>query len=385
MRILVLRVGDIGCFPPALSLTSCLLDLGHEVTLLANCIGGLPDSITSNKSFIGVELGKKDGNRNPFLRIAQAMRERKTIRSYLSSHQGKIDLVWATTDISAREAGKRIGNYKYVVQLAELVETTPIVGMGRKRIPIFTRSVKRAARSASAVVVPEYNRAHIQKVWWNLPKAPLVLPNKPYPNAGFERTDDAERIIETLSSEKRKILLYQGVFAPDRNFEAYAKAVQLLGDDYALYLMGKPFSKEDLEEVERLCSQFENVHYLGYVDAPNHLSVTPYGYIGLLPYRPTHSGRYSCLNALYCAPNKIWEYSMNGLPMLGSDVPGLSSIFRENNIGIVSDSDDPISIANGVRAIESDYEAISASSREFYNSINMKELVSRVLDNAISE
>ena len=76
---------------------------------------------------------------------------------------------------------------------------------------------------------------------------------------------------------------------------------------------------------------------------------------------------------------------MIGLPMLGSDVPGLSSIFRENNIGIVSDSDDPISIANGVRAIESDYEAISASSREFYNSINMKELVSRVLDNAISE
>lgn len=65
------------------------------------------------------------------------------------------------------------------------------------------RNIENLARRASRVVVPEYNRAHIQQAYWNLPRLPKVLPNKPYPDSSINDIVVPNNLLETIVNEKK--------------------------------------------------------------------------------------------------------------------------------------------------------------------------------------
>lgn len=71
----------------------------------------------------------------------------------------------------------------------------------------------------------------------------------------------------------------------------------------------------------------------GFVAAPNNLAVTLYGHIGLPLYKAAKYSHNSVSNARYYASNKIWECSRFGLPVVGSDVPGFASEFKDGGMG----------------------------------------------------
>lgn len=376
MNIVVIRVFSIKRFPPAISLVSALLDLGHRVTLIANDVDALPRPMLDRDGLKMVELGKRG---SCIQNASHYCTDRRLIRDFLRRHRNEIDLVWTTTDISARTAGNELLNHRYVLQLSELTEYVPLIS---SNIPFLRdRNVKQLAKRASRVVVPEYNRAFIQQAYWDLPELPMVLPNKPYPDTvvGDEKLPCG--VIEKLEADGRKKLFYQGVYTSDRSLTSYAKAVNFLGDDYALYIMGKALGPND-DWYKDLSKITNRVVDLGFVPAPSHLAATHYGYIGLLPYVGKRYSYYSVLNALYCAPNKIWEYSRFGLPMIGSDVPGLASAFRDGDMGFAVDGR-PEAIIEAVRAIDADYERFSKHSRTYYDSVDVKQIVSNIIDEAM--
>lgn len=373
MHIVVVRVGAIQNFPPALSLVNALLDLGHDVTLLVDDPENMPDVIAKQSKYESVGLLFKGGHH--FKGESTVIAPRK-IREYLKNNESSIDLVWLTTDVALRAAGKVVREFRYVVQLSELVESTPLLG-GSYDLPIESKFVKYATRQANCVVVPEYNRAHIQRAYWDLKKTPVVLPNKPYPDPEIGKNNDARKAFVDAGLEGKKILMYQGVFYPDRDLSPYVKAVEKLGGDWRLVLLGKGLTPSAHDEVIRLCETSPSTHYLGFVPAPHHLEFTPFGRIGLLPYKAGKNTRFSPLNALYCAPNKIWEYSRFGLPMVGSDVPGLASEFNRNGIGVVANT--PSEVVNAVERIDSEYEEYSKKSKQFFASVDFKKIVSDIL------
>lgn len=376
MNIVVIKVSNIVNLPPAISLVNALLDLGHNVTLITGGIASLPESIVERRGFTGIDLGNYCAK---FDNLKHLYLDHKLITDYLNSHKSEIDLVWTTTDVSARAVGLELLNFNYVLQISELVEYVPLIRNGSSRLH-YDNFIKLAI-NASRVVVPEYNRAHIQQALWELPVTPKVLPNKPYPDSVLHETKLPLEIEEFLKKNNRKILLYQGIYSGDRNLENYAKAVNLLGPDYTLCLMGKPMEAGAnwLRDLKAISDQVVD---LGYIAAPNHLSVTPYGYIGLLPYRGKRYSHYSVLNALYCAPNKIWEYSRFGLPMIGSDVPALNGAFRDGQMGFTVDGS-PESIVDAVMSIDKDYDGFSARSKKYYDSIDVKQIVAEILDEAM--
>lgn len=376
MNIVVIRVFELEQFPPAISLTQALLDLGHRVTLIASGVSKLPDAILKCDRLSTLELGVR-GSR--LRNLKHLVDDRKIIRDYLHAHRDTIDCVWTTTDISARTVGDTLLDFRYVMQLSELVEYVPLLKSSDSKL--HYQNIVKLARKANCVVVPEYNRAHIQQAWWGLDETPFVLPNKPYPDGGTGVGMIPTALRSTLESDNRKKLLYQGVFTADRSLEEYARAVELLGDDYALYIMGKAIDN-GVDWDGKLSSITDRVVNLGFVPAPSHLDVTPYGHIGLLPYKPAKFSHYSILNALYCAPNKIWEYSRFGLPMIGSDVPGLTYAFHNGGMGITTKGS-PEEIADAVRAIDADYDGYSARSRAYYDSLDVKEIVSKILQEAV--
>ena len=58
--------------------------------------------------------------------------------------------------------------------------------------------------------------------------------------------------------------------------------------------------------------------------------------IGVLSYFPRSGSIGRTLNPLYCAPNKIFEYSKYGIPMISNDVPALRYSYMEFHCATVS-------------------------------------------------
>ena len=374
MKVLVVSVFEIAQFPPIQTLCQTLRALGHAVTLLTLCNG------TSKGTLDGIEVVDLGPARpSGISRVTYDQRLAKKVKSYCRDHGGEFDIIWTTSDLAARDCGRELYGHCYVIQLMELAEYVPVATQSNK-MP-HSNLVPELARRAHRVVVPEYNRSFIQQAWWDLPVRPAVLPNKPLvvpdsPQIEGKYLPDLER----MQSETRRILLYQGVFTADRNFSGFLSASDRLGDDFAFFLMGVRDDSNGAALREQV-KNHPNVETLPFIPAPQHLAFTKFGGIGLLPYRPS-PGRQSPLNALYCAPNKIWEYARFGLPMIGSEVPGLTSIFERGGIGITCDIDDPDAIVQAAQTINLDYDAFSCRSRAYYDSIDVVEIVRNILEGA---
>ena len=370
MRIAVVLNRDISEFPPVVNLVLNLLNNGHLVTVVTKDQNGVLKSI-KNKN-LKYKLLVPYENENILNKAKIMMNNRRFLRYYVDKIMKYNDIIWTTTDATVREVGPILLKYKHVMQLMELIEYLPLIPQKH----ILKYDIKKYARSAWKVVVPEINRAYIQKVWWGLKKTPVVLPNKPYDISIDDIPDELLPYIKKMESEKRRILLYQGVFYEDRNLEAYAKAVMKLQDTYAFYIMGG-----DNEYRRYLCDEYKHIVYVPFVSPPGHLVITEKADIGILPYvaKRVKNSNNSVLNPLYCAPNKIYEYAAFGLPMIGSDVLGLKSPFEKYDIGVTCKGNDVKEIIGKLKYIDDNYDKMSNNCKDFYNEIDLDKIVHDIL------
>lgn len=372
MKILLVHYGKLEKYPPVISLIQNLINNNHVVTLITEGLSILSVDILKNDNFIGIDIAIKYP-KNIFARIYNMISRKNSLRKLIESEMVENELIWTTTDKTAREIGKSVLlKYKHVMQLMELIEDIPLFS----NQSLFKAHLNKIAKNAFKIVVPEENRAYIQKTWWNLDKVPCILPNKPYTNSEFEIADDTDEITRELRNEKRTIILYQGIFETDRNLEEFAKAIQELGvDKYAFYMIGK-----DSSQRKELCEKYPFIKYLGFITPPKHLQITKLADIGLLPYVPDKTNYYcSELNALYCAPNKIYEYALCGLPMLGTDVLGLKIPFEKYGIGICCKKLEKIEIIKAIQYVELHHKEMSINCKNFYTSINLDQIVNDIL------
>ena len=261
------------------------------------------------------------------------------------------------------------------MQLMELVQWYPLFG----KSTFLKFSIDKCARKAWKLVVPEINRAYIQKAWWKLDKLPYVLPNKPYQIEPGEIPQSMEGVVNKIKNEKRKIVLFLGAVNHDRDLEPFIEAVKEMGDEYCLYLVGWA-TESGKKQMDRYLQKYKFIEYLGYFPAPKHLLFVQYAYIGLLPYIPSAKLSYRTpLNALYCAPNKIFEYAGYGVPMVGTDVPGLSQPFQQYDIGVCCKELTADSVIEAIRKVEQRHDEISANCKKFYDSVDLDQILEDIL------
>lgn len=378
MRIAVVLFDHVSEFPPTQALVACLLRMGHEVTLFSfGGAEGLCD-VEGKERLTACSLGEKGAGSNALQREMFNRRGARILRGAIERES--FDLIWTANDIAARNTGRILLKHRHVMQMLELVHEVPYLTSGT--FPLQSKLTIELARNAAAVVVPEYNRSFIQAAWWDLPRRPFVLPNKSvFSSAPLD--EQYQHSLDTIASEKRTILLYQGVYSMDRNLFPVAEAVSELGEGYALYIMGRATTSAATEEFGRLRREYpDSVVDLGFVPSPQHLNFTAHGSIGLLPYTVDSGGslRFSKLNSLYCAPNKIWEYSCFGLPMLGSDVPGLTGIIEGRGMGRTVDLADSSAVAEAILEISQQREEMSKASKDFYDSVDFDGIVASILE-----
>ena len=370
--ITVVTLDKIADYPPVQNLIRILLKNGYKVHFIGVEVDEISEDIKSYLSFDPIETSLYHGSLSLFRKIINIFHIVYSSRAALKTCMKTSDLLWTTSMRTTSIVGKQALQYKTVLQLMELAEN----GYFFKHY--FKIPIKNYAQDAWKTVVPEINRAYIQKTWWDLEKTPYVLPNKPFSLDYGEIISDVTEAINLMKNESRRIILYLGGIYGDRDFEIYAKAISKM-QGYVLYIIGKTFSIDSKNLVEKLQKEY-SVVYLGGFNPPSHLAFVQYASIGLLPYKPGKGSTNSELNALYCAPNKIWEYAGFGVPMVGSDVLGLKLPFEQWNIGCCCDLNDESSIIKAIEEVDRNHDEMSKNCYKFYDSVDLEKIVSEILE-----
>jgi glycosyltransferase involved in cell wall biosynthesis len=121
-----------------------------------------------------------------------------------------------------------------------------------------------------------------------------------------------------------------------------------VGSDVRLLLALGGAAKEqvtqDLKKYMESLDYSENIQFLDFVQYPEHFVVAKRADVGIMFYDIDAS-----LNYRYCAPNKLYEYAMLGLPILSSQQEHLSAEIEGSDFGKCIDPKDPEQVIEGIK------------------------------------
>lgn len=230
---------------------------------------------------------------------------------------------------------------------------------------------------AATIVECEYNRAHIIAAERNLPRLPFVVPNKFYGQDTTRNLPIPNEAIRAIVDKwgARRVFLYQGSVEADRRDLAFM--IEVLCKNFpecVVAVMGKSNAY-----LETLSEKYDNFSLVPFVTAPNHLTVTSHAHVGIAVYNSSTFGRLSPLNAVYCAPNKIYEYAGFGIPTIGNNNPGLIYSVEANHAGECVRNMCEAQIVTTMRKILNNYEGYSLAAKAFFESIDLRCIISAIL------
>lgn len=335
-----------------------LLDLGFNVKLITCGISQHWEDILISK---GVEIFDFSSSSS---RLYNWIGFHFFVRGVLKKYPSYI--IWmASADAALAMTKYLLRDKKFIIQIQELYDNNLI----------YKLMLKWFFKNASVSFVPDYIRSNIFQVWYGLKNMPYVLPNKPIVDFDFDNSIDYIKnnypALYKLYSSNKKIILYQGLITSERDLTPLVHAVRDLGDDYIFLIMGQDFGV-----VDRYLDQTSNVMYIGYVPSGFHMHITSIAYIGVLSYDPI------MLNNIFCAPNKIFEYSYFSLPMIGNDIVNLRYYLSICKSGKVVNFENVCDIKKSIIDIDDNYSFYSANSRYIYDSVSVKDVIYNAMSSA---
>jgi hypothetical protein len=358
-RILITLERNISTLPPLLTMIDSLKEL-YDVTVIAG------ETNTGIELYYGdsvkfISYYKRPAKLNGiFKRAIYKIRKIVVFKTKMKEHlrTNKYDLIIVGSAETALLMRNYLKGLDYILNIYELYD----------RIPSILKKIKETAVNAKAVIAPEIHRAHILKLWLKLKDLPVVMPNKP-----IMECRDCNQVNEFIGGQSgEKIILYQGVISRDRNIEIICKAVNDM-DGYKLVLMGAKSAF-----LEYLLKHYPKIQHIDFVQPPFHLKVTSCAYIGIVTYD------YFSLNTIFCAPNKIWEYSGFGIPMLANNIPGLTETLGKYKAGLCIDTNNLNDIKQAIIDIDNNYEVYKSNAFAFYDSCDIKKDIQKTVSGILS-
>lgn len=372
---------DIINYPPALTVIRTLCDIGYNVIHIGRYSDIEQKNELTEKGVVFIDSEKYNGQTNLISKFIQQSNFKKLVHSVIQKYKiDEDDYVWLLNAETIRLLGSLAYRYKTIFHYFEF--TTPYINWKYRLVNPFEDPFE-LNKQAYRIVQCEYNRAHIFKAFLHLDTLPIVLPNKPYEfkNIGEGNLpNDVRNIIDDLQQRiaGKKVILYQGVFqGKDRRLDEFFEAVLSLPKNFVFLAMGGT-SPNYLELKQKYES--ERVIFVPFIRPPYHLEVTKLCDVGILSYVANETTVAGAINPIYCAPNKIFEYSKFGKPMISNDLPGLNTIFKIYGCGVSIDY--PITsdkISAKVLSIFENYENYSRGAKRYYDSVNIENIIKEIL------
>ncbi|MPZ52952.1 MAG: glycosyltransferase [Acidimicrobiia bacterium] len=168
------------------------------------------------------------------------------------------------------------------------------------------------------------------------------------------------------------ILLYQGSIQENRGIEPAIEATMLL-DDAVLVVVGYGYHRPALERMVAERGIGDRVKFFGPIPHEELLAWTAAADIGLANIISASHSYHTSL------PNKLFEYMMAGIAVIGSDSPEIGRVIRETGVGEVARADDPESIAAAAKKILTDptpyIEATIPAANKYQWSVDAQKLL----------
>ncbi|WP_278182909.1 hypothetical protein [Vibrio misgurnus] len=353
---LVVR-GDVNVSPTVNNYLAAFINLGYDVNCICSTVSG---ARVENVNYHEVGNGY---SANVLIKFLNYFKFGLSVRTLINkSSLSDSDLFWVSRIDTALCMLSLFKNRTSVLALHEMHDS----------FPIWKKITKHVIPNYNSLVYNESNRAQIARVFYSLEKLPFVIPNKP---SSHPRSKNIKIVDESLSKKMdlikdKFVVIYQGSLQSDRNLMPLVKASKMLGSGIRLVIMGK--------DVDNRVKDFLDVNpdiiYFPWVVPPDHLAVTSHCSVGVAFYDT------DCLNSIYCAPNKIWEYSGFGIPVIGQNIPGLDNTVARYEFGKCVDLDDVELIVSSLIEIKNNYNKYSINASKFYDSVDFDSLVGRVLE-----
>lgn len=359
MKIVYIINKGLKCYPPCLTQVLYLHDLGYEIVV----IHGLDSQLIND------ELDRR-GIEHYVLKSDAEIRTRSQSALHFLQYNleaykylrkvNKNDLIWFGNAESALFLADKVKS-RFILTLLELYEQKNL----------YDRRLSKFINKAAAVICCEKHRAAIVRELYQLKDNPYVVPNKSY---DLSFPSDSRLKEQADKFLQKKVIIYQGIIAPDRPIDVIADALSTINKEIYFFVIGKC----DAETKNNLLSKYSKIVFWDYIPAPQHLQITQYANIGIANYskRP--------LNNYYCAPNKIYEYAKYGIPMLISDNPGLTETVGKAGAAITVDFNNISDVALGIEKIYEDYSSMSDLALEFYNGTDIDALYREIISDVVA-
>ena len=141
-----------------------------------------------------------------------------------------------------------------------------------------------------------------------------------------EPSDALRRALDITPEER--IVVYQGSIQENRGIEPAIEAVRKL-EGVVLVVIGYGYHRPALEAYVEEEGLSDRVKFFGPIPHAELLMFTASGDIGLCNIVNSSVSYYTSL------PNKLFEYAMAGIPVVGSDSPEIGRVVTEESIGEV--------------------------------------------------
>ena len=361
MKIYYILKKGFQCYPPCLAQLLYLNDLGVELEVYHGQNSDTINDILDQRGISHHTLKSDRNNSNRFQSVQTLLKYTLEVKKILKKIPSNC-VIWFGNCESVITVWKMIRGRKFVLSVLELDDLDSFIG----------KQLKKFINQANAILCCEKHRAAIMRIYYKLDKEPNVLPNKPYEleNENLVLDEKFQKIIEPIKN--KFIVIYQGVISPDRPLDKIAEALNKLNDDEIIFLiLGKASAEYQMD----LQNRYKQTIFAGYIPSPQHLLVTQYANIGIANYD------YSCLNNLFCAPNKIYEYSKFGVPMLTSQNLGLSETVGTAKAAVCVDFLNVDQILEGIKEIKDNYSHYSKAALSFYEGTSNFEKIKEVIEN----
>lgn len=347
--------------PPISSLCKHLNDLGFTLSVICDSIS---DALKEDFTARGIKLTILPATAKIPTKLGTIYRWMQFRRNaWKAIHENPADIYWIGSADTALALGHDLLKLPYIFHVHELYDAVP---MYRNRLAIYMRNAKK-------IFVPEEVRAHIFRAWYQLKETPIVLPNKPY---GHPRkrdlpiTDPAAAEAFEKIPKGAKILFYQGLISKDRDISWIVDAVKAFNGRVVLAVQGQVLDQEYYQKLRS-----SNCFFIPFMPAPKHLEITSHMDIGLLTYEHIHQ------NNEFCAPNKIWEYTGFGLPILANDVFALKQTIAQYDIGFTLNLEQisKEEVQEKIQFLLDHAEDYTEKTARFFDSVKNNEIIKKSL------
>lgn len=362
-KILIISKEPPEFLPPVFTAAVTLSKLRNDIVFVAPTISDKTQELFEKNSIKCISLlNKKEEKRiNLLSKVLFWISFRRKALKIIETHN--YDLLWIGSGDTALAIGNELFKKKFYLHIHELYDN----------FWVYKVLLKKFFQRAERVIVPDNARAVIFRYWYDLQSTPYIIPNKPLE---IKKTDQSLSDISPENDEilkkyaDKKIILYQAKMIRMKLFDM-AEALKSLGDDYVLGIFG---DIRDKKMVKDLMIKYNNVVHFKYMSPPYHLMVTQKARIGILTYN------YESLNNIFCAPNKIYEYSSFGIPMLANNLPIIGLKLLSEKAGETYEFNEVKTIISAIKKIEDDYDSYTIGSRSLYDSVNLIDKYQKLLD-----